>query len=39
MSQYRTSEIKAAEVDRIGFFGKLPTHGDFVATGADLLAA
>ncbi|MQW89271.1 type VI secretion system-associated protein TagF [Sinorhizobium saheli] len=33
MSQYRTSEIKAAEVDRIGFFGKLPTHGDFVATG------
>jgi type VI secretion system protein ImpM len=33
MSQHRTSEAKAAEADRIGFFGKLPTHGDFVSTG------
>lgn len=23
----------AVETDRIGFFGKVPTHGDFVATG------
>ncbi|WP_018238710.1 type VI secretion system-associated protein TagF [Ensifer sp. BR816] len=29
----QTSDIKAAEADRIGFFGKLPTHGDFVSTG------
>ncbi|APG87622.1 phosphatase ImpM (plasmid) [Sinorhizobium americanum CCGM7] len=31
----QTSDIKAAEADRIGFFGKLPTHGDFVSTGID----
>ena len=29
----QTSDTKAAETDRIGFFGKLPTHGDFIATG------
>lgn len=25
--------IDAPETDRIGFFGKVPTHGDFVSTG------
>ncbi|MBB4275620.1 type VI secretion system-associated protein TagF [Rhizobium mongolense] len=28
-------DAKAAETDRIGFFGKVPTHGDFVSSGLD----
>jgi type VI secretion system protein ImpM len=36
MNQRQTSEIKASETDRIGFFGKLPSHGDFVSSGVGL---
>jgi type VI secretion system protein ImpM len=31
----RTAAETAVDTDRIGFFGKVPTHGDFVATGLD----
>ena len=36
MRQRQTSDIKAADTDRIGFFGKLPSHGDFVSSGVGL---
>jgi type VI secretion system protein ImpM len=33
MNQRPALDQTALEADRIGFFGKLPTHGDFVSTG------
>lgn len=33
MNQRQAIDQATLEVDRIGFFGKLPTHGDFVSTG------
>jgi len=35
MSGATAVDAKAAETDRIGFFGKVPTHGDFVSSGLD----
>ncbi len=31
MNQRQTIEAKAAEAERIGFYGKVPSHGDFVS--------
>ena len=33
MNERATLERNPAEADRIGFFGKLPSHGDFVSMG------
>ncbi|SFB15092.1 type VI secretion system protein ImpM [Rhizobium sp. NFR07] len=33
MNQRQALDQATLEADRIGFFGKLPTHGDFVSTG------
>lgn len=33
MNSRQTMEAPSAEADRIGFFGKVPTHGDFVSIG------
>ena len=33
MNERHVIDSLATEVDRIGFYGKVPTHGDFVATG------
>ncbi|WP_117190288.1 type VI secretion system-associated protein TagF [Rhizobium terrae] len=33
MNERAALDQKPTETDRIGFFGKLPTHGDFVSTG------
>jgi type VI secretion system protein ImpM len=33
MNERATLGQVSSEADRIGFFGKLPTHGDFVSTG------
>ncbi|WP_105386345.1 type VI secretion system-associated protein TagF [Neorhizobium alkalisoli] len=33
MNEHATLDQTMTEADRIGFFGKLPTHGDFVSTG------
>ncbi|SCB58912.1 type VI secretion system protein ImpM [Rhizobium aethiopicum] len=33
MNERATLERNAAEADRIGFYGKLPSHGDFVSMG------
>jgi type VI secretion system protein ImpM len=33
MNERHAPETTAPEADRIGFFGKVPTHGDFISTG------